>query len=344
MTVPNTLATFVYTFLALSLFTATPGVVAAEVRYPDNPYIGRSDIFISFDGVHAYARDDLQKQWSALLGEHTFEPVVHQHRLLVGSSAGLYALHIQDGSVIWHVESNNEIFTPVIVNGIAYAGSRNGTLYAFDATSGHERWRTKFPGWVYSPAFASETLITGGQDATLWALDPSNGDQRWSRKLPGELVFRLVPGTPTTVLATTFAADLIAYDASSGKQRWRLQTRAANMPPTVSGNRIFMAGIDGSLRRIGLDSGRLDWEAHFPGHLSSPRSVDGNQVLVSSDEGAVFLLSGEDGITLGEAHFEGEAVGIPFVRRGNVVQFFQNSGQLSIVATAEISVEYSAED
>ena len=234
----DALQTFILTIAVLSIFIATQGAVGAEVHYPDNPIVGNGAIFISSDGVHSYARNHLQHQWSVLLAEHTFGPVLHQNVLLVGSSRGLYALRAQDGRVLWHVESRNEIFTPVVANGVAYAGSRDGTLYAFDAINGRERWRARFPGWVYSPAFFGDTLVTGGQDATLWAVDSSNAEQRWSRQLPGEIVFNPVPGGPFTVLATTFAVDLIAFDSASGTQRWRLQTPTANMTTTVSGNRI----------------------------------------------------------------------------------------------------------
>jgi outer membrane protein assembly factor BamB len=330
---------FAYTLLALSTIIAASGVTAADVRYPDNPYVDRSDIYISFDGVHAYGRDNFKKQWAVLPGEHTFAPVAHQNVLLVGSSRGLYALRTLDGSVLWNVESDNEVFTPIIVNGIAYAGSRNGTLYAFNVSNGHEQWRTTFPGWVYSPAYLDDTLITGGQDATLWGLDPLDGEQRWSRELPGELVFRAVPGAPRTVLATTFAADLIAIDASSGMQQWRRQTPTANMTPCVSANRIFLTGLDAAIRGLDLDTGTIDWETQLRGRLTSLRLVGDGYVLVSNDEGEVFLLNGENGMMVGEARFAGEAVGAPFVRHGSIFQFFQNSGQLSIVAATEISVD-----
>jgi outer membrane protein assembly factor BamB len=319
-------------FWVLSMLIAAPVVCGAEARYPENPIVASNAVFISSNGVHAYGRDDLQQRWSALLGEHTFEPVIHQHFLLVGSSGGLYALHTEDGRALWHVESNNEIFTPVVANGIAYAGSRAGTLYAFDSVSGQELWRAKFPGWVYSPAFIDGTLITGGQDATLWAVDPSNGERIWSQQLPGEIVFSPVAGAPLTVLATTFAADLIAFDAASGLQRWRLQTPAANMTTTVSGNRILMTGLDGRLRSIDLNHGTLDWETHLAGRLSSPRVVSGGHVLVSNDEGKLFVLRSEDGSSVDETSFELEPVGAPFLSRSRVVQFLQESRQPSIVA------------
>ena len=339
----DALQQFIQAFLALSIFIAAQGAVGAEVRYPDNPFVGSSAVFISSDGLHSYTRNNLQHQWSALQAEHTFEPVVHQHVLLVGSSRGLYALRAQDGRVLWHVEARNEIFTPVVANGVAYAGSRDGTLYAFDAINGRERWRARFPGWVYSPAFFGDTLITGGQDATLWAVDSSNGEQRWSRHLPGEVVFSPVPGGPFTVLATTFAADLIAFDSASGTQRWRLQTPTANMTTTISGNRILLTGFDGSLRKINPDSGTLDWKAQLDGRLSSPRLVDANLVVISNDEGKAFVLNGEDGARIAEARFENELVGAPFVNRGRVVQFFRDSGQLSIVAITRIPAVRSAE-
>jgi len=329
--------------LALTILVAAHCAVGAEVHYPDNPFVGSGAVFISSDGVHSYTRDNLQHQWSALLDEHTFEPVVHQHILLIGSSRGLYALRAQDGRVLWHAEAENEIFTPVVANGIAYAGSRNGTLYAFDTSSGRERWRARFPGWIYSPAFFGDTLITGGQDATLWAVDASNGEQRWLRHMPGEVVFSPVPGGPSTVLATTFSADLIAIDSASGAQKWRLQTPTASMTPTISGNRIFLTGFDGSLRKIVLDSGALDWKAQLDGRLSAPRLVSGNQVLVSNDEGKAFVLSGEDGARVAEIRFESKLVGTAFANRGRAVQFLRDSGQLSIVATTRIPAVSSAE-
>jgi len=318
---------------------AAPAAAAAEVRYPGNPYVGRTDIFISTDGIHAYASDNLQEQWTALRGEHTYEPVVYDNVLLVGSSRGLYALRTGDGSVLWHVEPGNEIFAPVIVDGIAYAGSRNGTLYAFDTINGREIWRNHFPGWIYSPAFDGSTLITGGQDARLWALDPLNGKRLWTRELPGELVFRTVPGAPMTVLATTFAADLIAFDTSNGMQRWRLQTPTANIMPSVFDKRILLGGLDGGLRQVDLDSGTIDWETQLRGRLSSPRLVDDAVVIVRNDEGDLFFLNRNTGMVIGETRFSGEAVGTPFLHHGSVFQFSQNSGQLSIVAATDISVD-----
>jgi outer membrane protein assembly factor BamB len=122
---------FILTFLALSIRITC--LLAAA------PYVPS-------DGVHSQTRNNLHQQWSALLGEHTFEPVVYHGVLLVGSSGGLCALRTVDGRVLWHVEAGNEIFTPVIANAVAYAGNRNGTLYAFDTINRLERWRARFPG------------------------------------------------------------------------------------------------------------------------------------------------------------------------------------------------------
>lgn len=325
------------------MVVAASGVCAAEVRYPDNPSVGRSDIFVSFDGVHAYARDGFQKRWTALKGEHTYDPVIHDEVLLVGSSRGLYALRTGDGSLLWHIEAGNEIFTPVVVGNIAYAGSRNGTLYAIDARNGREKWRRTFPGWVYSPAFIDNLLITGGQNAMLWALDPSSGEPRWSRELPGELVYRTVAGAPATVLAMTFSADLIAFDALSGTQQWRLLTPTANTTPYVSETDVLLPGLDGNLRKVNVGTGSIDWGTKLHGRLSFPRFVSKGVVMVRNDEGDIFFLNRKTGMVTGRSRVSGDAVGAPYLHHGSVFQFFQNSGQLSIVAATEISVDSSTE-
>jgi outer membrane protein assembly factor BamB len=330
-------------FLALSLFVAMPAVSGTQIQSPQNPTVSGNAAFISFEGVRAYGGNDLQPLWEALLGEHTFEPVIHRHLLLVGSSRGLFALHTGDGRVLWHVASSSDLFTPVVADGIAYAGSRDGTLYALDAISGQERWRTQFPGWIYSPAFIDGTLATGGQDATLWAIDASNGERIWSRALPGELVFSPLVGASSTFLVMTFASDLIAFDAANGLQQWQLQTPTASMTATAWPSGIFLTGFDNGLRKVDPESGALEWATLLDGRLSPPQLIDSDHVLVSNDEGKLFVLRAGDGAKVGEARFAASPVGRPFLSRGQVVQFVHKSGQLSVVAATVIPAANLAE-
>jgi outer membrane protein assembly factor BamB len=288
-------------------------------------------------GIHAYTIDHLQEKWTALTDRHTLEPVVHGQKLYVGSSRGLYSLDTRTGDVLWSTKSDQMIYTPTLANGVAYAGSQRGVLYAFDAHSGRELWSTELPGWVYSPAVFKHLVITGGQDATLWALDRTNGSRRWSQALTGELVFNTVPGSPGTVLTTTFAGDLIAFETAQGQARWQLHTPSASHTPFVSGDTLLLSGFDGSLRSVNPHSGAVIWKTQLSGRLSTPRLIDQDRLLVGNDMGEKYFLNAHSGavIEVRATPVAGAAVGDPFQHAGGIAQFVEVSGKLRPVVIPE---------
>lgn len=83
--------------------------------------------------------------------------------------------------------------TPVVSDGLVYAGTMNGWVYALSLETGKEVWkrftslRTENPlgenGVVATPAISGDTLYVAGDDASFWALDAKTGEVRWHTPL-----------------------------------------------------------------------------------------------------------------------------------------------------------------
>ena len=97
--------------IAACLLLALRSVQAA---YPINPILVDDSIYVSQQGIYRFDRNQSEPLWSSLQGVETFEPVIHETLLLVGSTQGLYALELETGRIAWHIEKQHTLFTPSI--------------------------------------------------------------------------------------------------------------------------------------------------------------------------------------------------------------------------------------
>jgi len=76
---------------------------------------------------------------------------------------------------------------PLVVDGVLYAGSRDGWLYALDATTGDLVWKYQSDGPVlFSAAYSDDLIYFASNDAHAYALDANDGQLVWrSGRLPG---------------------------------------------------------------------------------------------------------------------------------------------------------------
>jgi outer membrane protein assembly factor BamB len=113
---------------------------------------------------------------------------------------GVLALHIQDGSTLWHWRSTlHDVSDTDVGSGpILYVdqqgrqhvavGGKDGMLYSLDASNGHVLWKTHVGEHVFSsPAFADNTIYVvavQGQQAISQALDAATGVIHWRHTIP----------------------------------------------------------------------------------------------------------------------------------------------------------------
>lgn len=141
---------------------------------------------------------------------------------------------------------------PVVADGKVYFGSWNGHFYALDATSGEIAWERRLtPRWIRSTAFIDADRIYVAAGEKLVALDRERGDVRFERALDSQLTAlldaspKVIDGLVLLGLASfentvpvddyTATGALIAIDAHSGEEIWRVSTTGNADGPCTGG-------------------------------------------------------------------------------------------------------------
>jgi outer membrane protein assembly factor BamB len=160
------------------------------------------------------------------------------------------------------------VTTPVVVDGVVIAGSRDYMLYAFRLADGAPAWKYSYGfSWVEStPTVRDGLFYLGGSDwAKVSAFDPKTGRPVWATSVGG-----MSWGTPAVSDDTVFAGTvcqrgaiinhrggIVALDRRTGAIKWRFeQTFPDEKYPfggtpgslALAGDRIVAAGFDGVLR------------------------------------------------------------------------------------------------
>jgi outer membrane protein assembly factor BamB len=212
-----------------------------------------------------------------------------------GSPYGrVVALNTANGHFRWarDLPSRTES-SPLLDKGLLIFGSEAGTVYALNARTGHPVWTYHASGAVKaSPSAAGGVLYFGDYSGQIQAISEQTGRRIWRSGSGGAL---LGSGTFYSTAAVLYGRVFLgntdgrvyAYDASSGKLDWAVQTGAyvysspavANAPGL--GPTIYSGSYDGSFRALDARSGHVDWEYHAGGKISGSATILGNIVYFS---------------------------------------------------------------
>lgn len=145
-----------------------------------------------------------------------------------------WRLHMPDGATS----------TPAVVDGVAYFGGWNGHVYAVDAESGAIRWQRRVtPGQANStPLVSSDRVyVTAGASVVALAradgapsfeavLDTDPSAMVWSspKQVDGMLIVGVASFENGITLEPKFTGKVVAIDADSGKELWRVPTTGMN--------------------------------------------------------------------------------------------------------------------
>jgi hypothetical protein len=274
--------------IAASLLLALRSVQAA---YPINPILVDDSIYVSQQGIYRFDRNQSEPLWSSLQGVETFEPVIHEALLLVGSTQGLYALELETGRIAWHIEKQHTLFTPSISTW-AFAGSLQGTLYAIDPEHGDIIWRSQFPGWIYSPVVneATTLLWTGGQTHKIYALSATEGSVEHKIATTQELVFSPVDLGNNQIAVNLFDGNTLVIAALTGKKEGVLKGDSQPMDVLRRGNTIYRSHRDGTLSTFGETKLEFNWRKSFAAQDLTLHPSRPGYLLLSDRDRSLILL------------------------------------------------------
>lgn len=203
----------------------------------------------------------------------------------------IVALDSKTGEVRWFrgLPSASES-SPLIDHGHIFFGSQSGAVYALNDKNGHLIWAYHASGSVKaSPTLSGGVLYFGDYSGHVQAISERTGRRIWRSNSEGAL---LGSGTFYSTAAVFYGRVFLgntdgrvyAYDASSGKLDWAVQTGAyVYASPAVTnapglGPTIYLGSYNGNFYALNARSGHISWHFNAHGRISGSATIVGKLV------------------------------------------------------------------
>lgn len=301
-----------------SAATSSPLAAGNVVLARGNAIWGDYDLF-AFDAATGARRWVFNPKSQGVGG---YAPGVYRSQtdgsvVYAGSGSGYaYAIDGATGAAIWATslasDSNSSAYDPVIDSTTVYIAVRHftnplsGAIYALNRQTGVIRWSHVSPpsatpgggaGPLNSIVLYQDLVIDSDEDGRVYALDRASGVERWSAPRLSD-VHGLDDQRPlvlsgSAVIVGSTAPTIVAYDAATGQQRWRVSsTNGSTLNPLVSaGPDVFEVYLNGKLIDLDGGTGALQWSQAAPNggvFLPSPL-VLGLTIYAPSSVGVIVI-------------------------------------------------------
>lgn len=183
----------------------------------------------------------------------------------VFSAAGAKAY----AGVRWRYQMDGPVVgTPTVAGNRLFIGSTAGDFVALDRATGQRLWQYQVEhGISSSAAVTGDRVVISGRDGRVVALDPATGRRVWQTEPSAEIAF--------------------PWGHESGD--------VYHSSPVIAAGAVFVGRGDGSVVRLALGSGHLEWRFMTGAPVrSSPAYGDGT-VYVGSADGRVYAIDARTG-------------------------------------------------
>jgi outer membrane protein assembly factor BamB len=225
-------------------------------------------------------------------------PAWDHNRIFIAtlSPGSITALNAGNGKKIWKksLPSRAES-SPIVINGVVYFGSEDGTVYAYRAKDGRKVWTYHAGGAVKAGlAYSGGILYFGAYGGTFTAVRAKNGSRAWSTGTSGASFNRSgnFYSTPAVAFGRVYAGNtdgfVYSFVARSGQLAWRHGTGSyVYAAPAVAdvpriGPTVFIGSYDGNFYALDAKSGGVQWTHRDGGRISGAPTIVGDVVYYSS--------------------------------------------------------------
>jgi outer membrane protein assembly factor BamB len=272
----------------------------ALLEFP--PVIYGEDLFQLADNAVLSAIDKHTGRvvWSRRLGQlSASSPAVTVNTVYVTILASghpkdpgrVVALNSANGAIRWWraLPSPSES-SPLIDRGHLFFGSQDGAVYALKDSNGSVIWTYRARGSVKaSPTLSGDVLYFGDYSGRLQAISEQTGRPLWVSKSEGALLGSgTFYSTAAVVYGRVFLGNtdgrIYAYDASTGRLDWAVQTGAyVYASPAVTnapnlGPTIYIGSYNGIFYALNARSGHISWQFNAHGRISGSATIVGRTV------------------------------------------------------------------
>jgi outer membrane protein assembly factor BamB len=282
-------------FRKLWRFTKSHGLIEFQ------PVLANGVLYFVNNGGTAWAVDAKTgtKRWSRHIASlNASSPAWAGDRIYIATltPGAIVSLDAKNGRVLWRrpLPSRAES-SPIVVRGVVYFGSEDGTVYAYRAQDGHRLWTYQASGAVKGGlALDRGVLYFGDYGGQVTALRVSDGSKVWSTATNGASFNRSGQfySTPAVAFGRVYLGNtdsfVYSFVARTGQLAWRYGTGAYVYSAAAVGDvprlgpTVFIGSYDGNFYAFDARSGAVRWTHHDGGRISGAPTVVGNVVYYSS--------------------------------------------------------------
>lgn len=234
---------------------------AAPLVEPDGP-ASRLFVLTQASGiVHCLQAQTGRRLWvSGKTDRCDGSPALTAGMIVFGNcEAALHTLEVASGQAPGRLDlcEDCQIAAGIAADGpLVYFGTRSGAVYCADLRRRTVVWTNSASRaeTFTTPALNSQLIVIGSFDGSLYALDRASGALVWTFTTPG------TPGNPVFHGEDIFFGDrgtLRAISATFGKERWSVAISDEIETPVVAGDRLLVAGDDGSVSAYRIPPARV---------------------------------------------------------------------------------------
>jgi outer membrane protein assembly factor BamB len=231
------------------------------------------------------------------------QPTLIGKHLYVHSDSGfLYKLDAKSGKQVWRARVDNgsapriptndektrwdRYGSSVVSDGRKlYIASRDKNVYALDINSGREAWRVAAADiMTATPALYEDLVIFAAFDGKVQAVSAKDGSPRWSYDAKLGIAGDVVVADGRVLLGSR-TYDLVALEASSGKELWKTYYWFSwiESPPVVRDGVIYTGSSDATkVYAINLADGSFRWKTDVPGWAWQRTAVSDDLVIAGT--------------------------------------------------------------
>ena len=270
------------------------------------PVVSEKSLFVLRDDAVAEAIDKTngKVRWTTKVGSLSAStPHLEGERLYLtvlenrhGGAGRALALSTKSGNTHWSKELPSRAeSSPVVVDGVMYFGSEDGTVYALKAANGKQLWTYQAAGAVKGGlAYKDGRLFFGDYAGKMYAIRAKDGSEVWQASTQGAS-FGFASGrfysTPAVAYGRVYNGNVDGYVYSfaedTGELAWRTKTGgyvyaapAVGAPPGGEPT-VYAGSYDNTFYALDARSGSVRWTYGARGRISGPATILGDTVYFS---------------------------------------------------------------
>jgi len=260
-------------------------------------------------------------KWQTKVGTTwSMPPMLADGILYTGSGDGnLYPLNAETGEQIWSVSGLRQFeSTGAIAGNKIISSGFNQLVQAFDRYDGHELWSFRSAHFMQGSPLIVNDRVYVATDHEVYALELSSGKLIWNKSTGNEGAYMGSPAYDQGVFYTTGGKLLLALDAETGNEIWRVEKEEMFLGLSVANGKIYVGNWDKYLYAFDQFTGEELLKFKADGEFWSAPGVTENTIYSGNIDKFLYALDAQTGELRWSYQTGGGAVSEPSIADGVV--------------------------